>query len=46
MTRYNSEITESYDIMLNLLVYSLLAAVTGMAALYWLQRRRGDAGVR
>ena len=45
MTRYDPEITESYDIMLNLLVYSLLAAVTGMAALYWLQRRRGDAGV-
>lgn len=31
--------------MLNVLIYSLLAAMTGMAALYWLQRRRGDAGV-
>ena len=31
--------------MLNLLAYSLPVAMAGMAALYWLQRRWGDAGI-
>ncbi|MYC70204.1 MAG: DUF1295 domain-containing protein [Gemmatimonadetes bacterium] len=30
---------------MSVLAYSLPVAMAGMAALYWLQRRRGDAGV-
>lgn len=31
--------------MLSLLIYSLPVAMVGMALLFWLQRRRGDAGI-